>query len=88
MVHISEIINHDNSITIAVDGRLNRKSLTSLTDLCDRHLESNRKILLHLKGITHTDELGRKYIKSLKNRVEFLSVPEFLKLEINLKLKL
>jgi len=87
MIHISEIINDDHSITIAVDGRLNRKSLASLTEVCDRHLKRNRKILLHLNGITHTDESGRECIKSLKNRVEFLSVPEFLKLEINLKIK-
>lgn len=87
MIHISETTNNDNSITIAVDGRLNRKSLASLTDVCERHLKRNIKILLHLKGITHTDESGREYIKNLKNRVEFLSVPEFLKLEINLKLK-
>lgn len=87
MIHISETTNDDNSITIEVDGRLDRKSLSSLTDVCDRHLKRNKKILLHLKGITHTDESGREYIKNLKNCVEFLSVPEFLKLEINLKLK-
>ena len=86
MIHISETTNDDNSITIEVDGRLNRKSLASLRDVCDRHFKSNKKILLHLKGITHTDESGREYIKNLKDRVEFLSVPEFLKLEINLKL--
>ena len=56
MIHISETSNNDNSITIEVDGRLNRKSLASLKDVCDRHLKSNIKTLLHLKGITHTDE--------------------------------
>jgi ABC-type transporter Mla MlaB component len=87
MIHINETTYDDNSIMIEVDGRLNRKSLASLKDVCDRQLKSKKKILLHLKGITHTDEVGREYLKNLKNRVEFLSVPEFLKLEINLKIK-
>jgi anti-anti-sigma regulatory factor len=87
MIHISETTNDDNSILVEVDGRLDRKSLASLKAVCDRQLSNNKKVFLHLKGITHTDESGREYIKNLKNRVEFLSVPEFLKLEINLKLK-
>jgi anti-anti-sigma regulatory factor len=87
MIHISEKTNDDNSIMVEVDGRLDRKSLASLKAVCDRHLSSDKKVLLHLKGITHTDESGREYLKNMQNRVEFLSVPEFLKLEINLKLK-
>ena len=88
MIHISETTNDDTSVTIAVDGRLNRKSLASLMNVCERYLESHKTIFLHLKGITHTDESSRQYLKSLKNRVDFLSVPEFLKLEIDLELKL
>ena len=88
MIHISETTNDDTSVTIEVDGRLNRKSMASLMTVCERHLENHRTIFLHLKGITHTDESGRQYLKNLKNRVVFLSVPEFLKLEINLELKL
>ncbi len=88
MIHISETTNDDNSITVEVDGRLNRKSMPSLMNVCERHIESNKTIFLHLKGITHTDESGRQYLKHLKNCVHFLSIPEFLKLEINLKLKL
>lgn len=87
MIHISQKINDDNSIVIEVDGRLDRKSLASFKDVCEQQLNCNKNILLHLRGITHTDESGREYIKNLKNRVEFLSVPEFLKLEINLRLK-
>ena len=87
MIHIREITNDDHSITIEVDGRLDRKTLASLTDVCDRHLKENKNVLLHLRGITHTDESGRAYLEILKNRVEFLSVPEFLKLEINLEIK-
>jgi len=88
MIHISETTNTDDSITIEVDGRLNRKSLAALMNICERYLESHKTICLHLKGITHTDESGRQYLKSLKNCVHFLSIPEFLKLEIDLKLKL
>jgi hypothetical protein len=88
MIHISETINDDNSITIEVNGRLNRKSLASLQDVCGRHLKANKKIFIHLKGITHTDESSRGYIKDLEDQVDFLSVPEFLKLEIDLKLSL
>ena len=87
MMHISETTNNDDSITIKVDGRLNRKSLASLSEVCDRHLKNNKKLLLHLKGVTHTDESGREYIEDLKNHVDFLDVPEFLKLEINIKIK-
>jgi ABC-type transporter Mla MlaB component len=87
MMHISETTNNDDSITIKVDGRLNRKSLASLSEVCDRHLKNNKKLLLHLKGVTHTDESGREYIEDLKNHVDILDVPEFLKLEINIKIK-
>ena len=87
MIHINQKTNDDNSIIIEVDGRLDRKSLDSFKDVCEQQLNCNKNILLHLRGITHTDESGREYIKNLKNHVEFLSVPEFLKLEINLRLK-
>jgi len=87
MIHINQKMNDDNSIIIEVDGRLDRKSLASFKDVCEQQFNRNTNILLHLRGITHTDESGREYIQKLKNRVEFLSVPEFLKLEINLRLK-
>lgn len=87
MIHINQKMNDDNSIIIEVDGRLDRKSLASFKDICEQQLNCKTNILLDLKGITHTDESGREYIKNLKNRVEFLSVPEFLKLQINLRLK-
>ena len=87
MIHISEKAQDNNSIIITVDGRLDRKSLSSLKDVCEQQISSNKHVLLNLEGITHTDESGREYIKRLKNRVEFLNVPEFLKLEINLELK-
>ena len=88
MIHINQKTNDDSSIVIEVDGRLDRKSLAAFKDVCEQQLNYNKIILLHLRGITHTDEAGREYIKYLKNRVEFLSVPEFLKLEINLRLKM
>lgn len=87
MIHISERAKGNHSIIITVDGRIDRKSLTSLKDVCEQQISSKKHVLLDLEGITHTDESGREYIKFLKNRVEFLNVPEFLKLEINLELK-
>ena len=87
MIHISQKTNDDHSVVIVVDGRLDRKSLQSFIEVCEQQISSSKHILLDLKGITHTDELGREYINFLKSRVEFLSVPEFLKLEINLELK-
>jgi len=87
MIHINQKTHDDNSIIIEVDGRLDRKSLATFRDVCEQQLNCKKNILLHLRGITHTDEFGREYIRRIKNRVEFLSVPEFLKLEINLRLK-
>ena len=86
MIHISQKTNDDRTVVIVVDGRLDRKSLSSFRDVCERQISSNKHILLDLKGITHTDESGREYLKFLKKRAQFISVPEFLKLEINLKL--
>ena len=87
MIHISQKTNNDHSVIIVVDGQLDRNSLNSFREACEHQFNRNKRILLDLKGITHTDESGREYIKVLKGRVDFLSVPEFLKLEINLELK-
>lgn len=87
MIHIDRETLSDGSIVIKVDGRLNRETVEPLSELCERYLKNGKKVWLDIEGITHTDESGGKYIMSLRNRVKFLRVPEFLRLKYQMKLE-
>lgn len=81
MIYIGTETGGDGTITIKVDGFLNRKTIDALADICGPHLADNASIILDLEGLTHTDELGRKYLKQVSRHVVFKNTPKFLRMD-------
>ena len=82
MIYIQEILEDGNEATIRLDGRVDRKSLASLKEVCDQHLGRDRRVRLQLTGLNHICKEGRYYLREIQDRVTFVDLPHFLKLEI------
>ncbi len=80
MIYIGTENSEDGAIIIRVDGILNRKTIDVLSDVCSPYLAGNTSIVLDLAGVTHTDELGRKYLMDVSRHVAFKNVPRFLRM--------
>ena len=82
MIYISEEKTETGAIVIKVDGLLNRKTVDPLSQLISKHLGENLSILLDLAGVTHTDEMGKAFLASVRvrNDIYFRNTPTFLKM--------
>lgn len=81
MIHIKETFPNDQLVMILVDGTLDRESMSILKDVCQYHLETNRKVMLNLKGLIHISREGRDFLQEIQNTVQFIEPPYFLRLE-------
>jgi hypothetical protein len=85
MIHIEESYPHPAAVVIQVDGKLDRRTIPTLQEVCQRHFESEPTLkitieILRLDGITIE---GKNYLRSIQDRVSFKNIPEFLKLELD-----
>ena len=80
LLHIKEIFNEQQRITLKVDGRLDDSSIPALDDICKRHLRDGRQVYIVLEGLYHINREGRKYLKSINKKVILEKIPEFIQL--------
>ncbi len=71
-----------NSVVVVVDGTIDRNSLPILQKVCEKHFKQKKKIVISLQGLVHIDFEGRKHLMTIKDKVRFDGLPEFLKLEL------
>ncbi len=82
MIHIREEFHDDCSVTVHVSGALDVDSMPILTAVCDRVIQSERQLALDLTDLFHISREGVQYLVHLHPRVEFLNIPEFMKMSI------
>lgn len=82
MIHISEEFPDQHTVTIQIDGRLNRDSLPAFKRIFHRHLDNRKKIILQLEGLSHIDKEGRHFLKHFKDKITIANLAEFLKLDL------
>jgi hypothetical protein len=82
MIHIKAEYPDNKTAVIWVDGNLDRQSLSSLQKVCHNHLRQNKKILLHVEGLRHVSDDGKTFLREVRDKVTFLGLSPFLKLEI------
>lgn len=84
MIYINEDRLDDGSVTIQVQGRLNRDSLPTLQAVCRRYFDSEYEgqISIHLEELLHCCQEAKSYLKDIRSRVTYVGLPEFLRLEL------
>jgi hypothetical protein len=85
MIHIRETLPDGHFVTIWVDGILDDESIPILKNVCDRHLQRQRKILLQLGGLLHISRGGMAFLQEIQKKIILIDPPQFLKLTKNEK---
>jgi hypothetical protein len=80
MIHIKEVFPDDRSVAIKVDGTLEAVSISVLDNLCQRYLQEDKKVSLHLKGLLHISREGMDFLQQIQKKVRMVDAPPFLKL--------
>ena len=83
MIRIEEHFNNAETIVLMVEGRLDRESLPALRQVCERYLGIGQKVRVHLGGLNHIGQEGLDFLRSIRDRVLFLEMNEYLKMAIN-----
>jgi hypothetical protein len=81
MIYIKEKFVNDNLVEILLDRVLDPESITVLKNVCERHLENNKRVLLNLEGLLHISRSGRDFLRAIQNKVTIGKHPQLLSLE-------
>lgn len=81
MVHIDEISNKDNTITIRMDGRLDSSSVPTIENICQDYLKKQQKIYVDLQGLYSICRDGKAFLDRIKYKVILQNVPAFIRLD-------
>ena len=79
-IHIKEIISEEQRVTLKVDGRLDDSSISTLDDVCKRHIGDGRTVVLNIEGLYHISREGRNFLDGMKDHIIFEKLPSFIKL--------
>jgi len=81
MIYIKEFFPDDRSVAIKVDGMLDAASISVLDSLCQRYLQEDKRVSLHLKGLLHISREGMDFLQQIQKKVRIVAPPPFLKLQ-------
>jgi len=82
MIYIKEMFHDERWVSIRVDGILDAESVKILKDVCDGHLEGEKKVQLHLESLLHISREGRDFLKEIQNKVLIVEPPQFIKKDL------
>jgi hypothetical protein len=77
MIYIKEIFPDDKSVAVYVDGILDDKSIHILKSVCERHLDGNRKVILHLQELIHITREGKDFLREIGNKISIIDSQSF-----------
>ena len=78
MIYIKETLLQDSSVEIRVDGVLDAESIPTLAGVCQKHLDSEKKILLHIEGLLHISREGMDFLRVIQKKVVIIDpLPRF-----------
>ena len=77
MIYIEEMSFSEDSVTIRVDGILDRQTIPELKKVYQRHLKMKKKVLLHLEGLIHVSREGRNFLQEARKKVTIINHPKF-----------
>jgi len=83
MIYIKETVRERHFVGIQVDGVLDQSSLPPLKEAIHRNLKKGKKVVLQLDGVTHADTHARDFLKEYRDKVYYVGISEFQRLEIS-----
>ena len=66
MIFIKELFPDDYSVVIQVDGTLDSISIPILKKMCEKNLESPRKVYFNLHGLMYVDSEGKDFLSAME----------------------
>lgn len=75
MVRIKEIINDDNSVNIAVSGRLDNKSTYIFLEVCQKHIDAYRTIYINFEGLKYMSRSVKDLLIKLNDKLIYNRLP-------------
>ena len=85
MIHIEESYPHPETVVIKVDGKIDRHTIPTLQEVCQRHFDAipALEITFEILRLDSISLEGKNYLREIQDRVSFRNIPEFLKLELD-----
>ena len=72
MIYIKETLSDNNLVKISVDGFLDNESIPVLKAVCERYLNEEKRVQVHLGGLIHASREGRNFLKEMEKKVFFV----------------
>ncbi len=84
MIHIEESYPTLQAVTVLIEGKLDRLTLPTLQEVCQRHFDSNpkRTVTIEIRSLSGISIEGKNYLREIQDRVCLKNVPEFLRMEL------
>jgi hypothetical protein len=79
VIHVKENILSENNVLLDVSGVLDSGAVPVLSNVCDRHLDLGRAVVVNLEAVFHITREGRQFIQEIEHRVSINNLPEFMK---------
>ena len=81
MLRIDTIQTSAKTITLSLEGRVDRQSLPILIRTCEDSLKNEELVILDMERVDHISKEGRDYLKSIKSEIQLINLSEYLKME-------
>ncbi len=84
MLRINVTFPDELSVEICLDGKLDRKALSTVKETCRHHLAAkpSLRIKLTLSNLTGICLEAKDYLREIQDRIEFDGLSDFLRLEL------
>ena len=82
MILIKETFKNNDTVNLHIEGRLDRESLPTLRQVCDRYLKEGLKIELNLSSLNHIGQDGLRYLQVIRHRVQLIEMNEYFRMAI------
>jgi hypothetical protein len=79
---ITESPTEDDAVLITIDGTIDGQSLPILESLFEKHRQGTNKIIFSFWGLVNVDRQAKDFLKKVRARVQFLGLPDYLKMEL------
>ena len=83
MIHIEESYPTPQMVTVLIEGKLDRLTLPTLQEVCQRHFDSDQKraVTIEIRTLSISIE-GKNFLREIQDRVCLKNLPEFLRMEL------
>ena len=83
MMYLSQSHPDKRTVVLNVEGDLDRESLPDVRDAYRESVGSGKRVAINLANISGVDRHGKAFLRQIRDAVQFVGLPGYLKLEID-----